>query len=218
MEHHKSQKCSTHLPTVKCVMSNCCECQASNRPCTGSCPLDIFCNTGRQPPPLRDVAGWYKSDTHEKHENIPPKKPPKFNCITTNLLLGCPPNHLTGQQSDLLPDRLERGRGQTLSSGERRCRSSYSVTHWDRDSYPQVLHTNGDQRRQSQFKPHPNNEIIGSGTPCRHWQCRHVSRNFWREWKKIDSSWVERELAQNREYHSGYLGPHQGNRKHPQGS
>ena len=46
-----SQQCCTHLPTVKCIIPNPCECRAANQTCTGICPSTNCFNKGGQPPP-----------------------------------------------------------------------------------------------------------------------------------------------------------------------
>ena len=77
-----------------------------------------------------------------------PQENPKANWRHNGLLSGCPLSHLTGQRSDLLPDRLKRGRGRILSAGQRQCCSSDSGINWEQNRRPRVRHTNGAQRRQ----------------------------------------------------------------------
>ena len=198
---HTSQHYYAHLLTVKGVMQNRCECQATNWACTGICLSTNFCTTGGQPRfPPRDAVGWYKSNAHNQHEKIPCKKPPKSSHRTTDLLSGHSPNHLPGQRFDLLPDRLERGRGWTLYSGQRRWRSSNSVIHRDRNRCPQVRHTNGALSQPFQFKPHPNNRFRCSIANCQHLQRCHIGGHFLRKWWRLELPQVKRKLARNQEY------------------
>ena len=163
-------------------MQNRCECQATNRACTGICISTYFYTTDGQPPsPPRDAVVCYKSNAQNKRKKIPPKKPPKDKHRTTDLLSGYSPNHLPGRRFDLLPDRLERGRGWTLYSGQRRWRSSDSVTHQDRNRCPQVRHTNGALSQPFQFKPHPNNRFRCSIANCQHLQRCHIGGHFLRK-------------------------------------
>ena len=66
---------------------------------------------------------------------------------------------------------------------------------------------------QSHFKPLPTDVAWGSIIPYRHWQWRHVSGKFWREWQWLNLRWVAQKSARNSKHYSVSFVNHRGYQK-----
>ena len=150
---------------------------------------------------------------HKKLEN----KTPKYDRGPTDLLSGRPPVCILRRKSDLLPGCLGCWRGRDISFGQLWCHSCNSGTHQESNSRPWFIHVNGSQKRQSHFKLHPTNRFVGSGTPRQYWQWHRVGVQLWCKQQWLNLPRVARKFSRNWKHHSGSIGHHRGNRKHPQG-
>ena len=125
---------------------------------------------------LRESTGHYCPKFHDKREN----QPYKVDCGPTNLLSGRLNGCLQQRNPTLSPTSPIIGGINPSPPGWHRRRSHGPKTHQERDRCLWVSHTNGPQRQQSNFEPHPTNGVGGPIIPYQNRQWSHVGHQFWR--------------------------------------